>query len=273
MRSIVCLLLLSCLAAGEEKKVPFEQKVTNSKPLEFEPQVIKKGDAILQVTPLMMEKPHLSSSFSSGPNSIKVEKGGLHVVFKADEMTHHLLKLPAKDGKLIHDATFGEEGIKPYDRKESEWKTPEKFNWMHKVESRPMGGGLVGFKVSEKGHWLSVKSKDGEEVAVLGKLDNGDSKICYLHNFCAWKNLVFLVDGNCRKVSVWTLSGENLFDIACREMGLDYPWVTCIDITADGTMYLGFTQGRREKEGDRMADVTESGFLKITGLDTIKPGK
>ena len=43
-----------------------------------------------------------------------------------------------------------------------------------------------------------------------------------------------------------------------------------IDITEDGVMYLGFTQERNNLEGQRRSDVTEAGFLKITGLDTIK---
>lgn len=275
MRSIACLLLLSCFAVAEDDKVPFEEKVKNSKPLKLTVDVFKEGDAVLKISLLLPEKPFLTEWFADGPRSLKVEDGKLQAWFQSRDGGDkvHGFKLPKGNGKLVYDEAFGDKGIAPFDRKKGDWKPREDFgDWGDDVKSRPLGE-LVGHPVSEKAdHWLDVKTKDGKDVVTLGKL-KGESDICWLHNLCRYKDMVFLVDGNCRKIGVWTIKGEKLFDIDMDDLGLDYPWAQSIDITEDGTMYLGFTQERKDPQGKRDSGVTEAGFLRITGLDTIKASK
>jgi len=274
MKCLACLLLLSCLVVADEEKVSFEDRVKNSKPLELKVDVFKKGDVVLKISLMLPEKPFLTEWFADGPRSLKVEDDKLQAWFMSRDNgdTVHAFKLPKEGGKLVYDETFGDKGIAPFDRKKGNWKPREDFgDWGKDVKTRPLGD-LVGHAVSEKEHWLEVKTKDGNEVVTLGKVD-GKSDICWLHNFCRYKDLVFLVDGNCRKIGVWTIKGEKVFDIDTDELGLDYPWVQSIDITGDGAMFLGFTQDRNNLEDRRVSKVTEAGFLRITGLDTIKVGK
>ena len=221
----------------------------------------------------MMDKPFLTDWFADGPRSIKVEGDKLQAWFKARKGgdTVHAFKLTK--GKVAYDATFGDKGIAPFDRKKANWKPREDFgDWGDSIVSRPVGkyiGKPDSSEEKEKGQQLKLEDDKGKEVMKLGFVDK-DNDICFLHNFCAWKNIVVIVDGNCRKLCFWNLKGKHLFNIECRELGLDYPWVQAIDITEDGTMYLGFTQKRKDAKGGRNSDIQEAAFLKITGLDTIK---
>ena len=49
MRSLCCLIALSSLVFADDKKPSLEEKMKDSTPLALEEQVVKKGDAILQV--------------------------------------------------------------------------------------------------------------------------------------------------------------------------------------------------------------------------------
>ncbi len=276
MKPIFCLFALSALVLAEDKAKPtFEEKLKDSTPLKLEAQVVKKGDVVLQVTPLLMKEPFVADWFADGPRSLKVEGDKLQVLFKnrGGKYSVQSFKLPAKDGKIEHDTSFGDKGIAEYDRKKSDWKPREDFgDWGDDIKKRPLGkyiGRIDKEEEKEKGHQLIVEDAEGKEVAKLGFVDKSN-KVCWLHNFCSYKDFVVLVDGNCRDIDFWTLNGKHLFSVDCRTLGLDYPWVQAIDITEDGTMYLGFTQKRPKGDGKGKSGIQEAAFLKITGLDTIK---
>ena len=271
MRSLCCFFVLSVFAFADEKPT-LEEKIKDSSPLKLEEQVVKKGDAILQVTPVMMDKPFLTDWFADGPRSLKVEGDKVQAWFKVRKGGDSVHAFNLVKGKLVYDTTFCDKGIAPYDRKKGDWKPRENFgDWGDDVISRPLGD-LVGKKDSskerEKGHLLIVEDAKGKKLTELGYVDKDDT-ICWLHNYCRYKDIVFLVDGNCRRIGVWTIEGKHLFNIKCGELGLDYPWVQAIDITDKGELYLGFTQKRKDAEGKK-SDIQEAAFLKITGLDTIK---
>ncbi len=278
MRIFTCLLLFAGFAFAEDKKPTLEEKIAETKALELEVKVIKKGEAVLQVMPILMDKPFLSDWFADGPRSLRVDGDKLQAWFKArgGKDSIHAFKLPKEGGKLTYDTGFGEKGIAKYDREhrpKSDWKPKEDYgDWGDSIISRPLGE-LVGkpekSEEKEKGQLLKIEDADGKPVAELGFVDK-DNKLCWLHNFCRYKNIVFLVDGNCRKIGVWTMDGGHLFNIECRELGLDYPWVQSIDITEKGELYLGFTQKRKKADGKGGSSIQEAAFLKITGLDTIK---
>ena len=278
MRCFAPLLLLPCLAFAEDKKPTLEEKIADSKPLELEVVAVKKGDAVLQVTPILMEKPFVTDWFADGPRSLRVDGDKLQAWFKqrGDKDSIQAFVLPKAGGKLAYDSKFGDKGIAKYDREhrpKSDWKPKEDYgDWGDSIKSRPLGD-LVGkphkSEEKEKGQLLKIEDAQGKAVAELGFVDK-DNKLCWLHNFCRYKDIVFLVDGNCRKIGVWTIEGKQLFNIECRELGLDYPWVQSIDVTEKGELYLGFTQKRKKADGKGNSEIQEAAFLKITGLDSIK---
>ena len=275
MKAILCLpalLALTGLVLADEKPT-LEEKIKDSSSLKLEAQVVKKGDAIRQVTPVMMDKPFLTDWFADGPRSVKIEGDKVQAWFKARKGGDSVHAFKLEKGKLVYDTTFGEKGIAPFDRKKGDWKPRENFgDWGDDVITRPLGE-LVGKKDTsqeeDKGHLLIVEDANGKKLTELGCVDKDDT-ICWLHNYCRYKDIVFLVDGNCRKIGVWTIKGKHLFNIECRELGLDYPWVQAIDITDKGELYLGFTQKRPKADGKGKSGIQEAAFLKITGLDSIK---
>ncbi|MBI1336727.1 MAG: hypothetical protein GC164_07175 [Phycisphaera sp.] len=264
---VLCLLLGTSFIYAEEPAT-FESLVEGSLPLEFGT-VIRKNGAVLTVTHYLMEKPYLSQSVFSGPNSLSVE-GDKMTVLIGKEL--HRLTIPKQDkGKLTHDESFGTHGVMAYDPKESTWQPAENFpNFMRHMSSRKLGD-MVGYVEKDPFYHLQIKNAAGEDVASLGT-DKDPGKICFLKNACRWKDLVFIVDANCRDIMVWTISGKYLFEFSSREMGVDYPWMMSIDITDQGELYLGFTQERiRKSNGARNSGIAETAFLKITGLETINP--
>ena len=266
-RSILVALALLSLSIsppvmGEEKPT-LEEKIEDSNPLSFEARPFD-GKAKLKVTYLLMDKPYLAEQFSKGPNSLSIEDGKMTVLFDKEV---HRLTLPSKsDGKLSHDKTFGKEGVEAY-KKDKGWQPAETFDYGW-FKSRPLGDGLIGRIEQQPFHHLVVTNKSGKEVVKLGT-KQGKSKLCWLQNVCRWKDLVFIVDSNCRDIDVWTIGGKFLFEIDLIDLGPRYPWPMSIDITDDGVLYLGLTHEREKKEGNDNAGVTETFFMKITGLETI----
>lgn len=264
---LLCVLSLGFSAFAEEKKEKsFKEKVADSVPLS-ERAGLHRAGADLKVTHLYMEKPYIKGFFSHGPISLRIEDNTMTVLFRSEV---HRLQLPKQaGGKLTYDETFGEGGVMPYDRDKG-WQPVEKLSNGDKVLSLPLGD-LVGEATKSPFHQLVLTDKGGSEVARLGAED-GDGKICWFKNACRYKDLVFIIDSNCRSLDVWTVQGRFLFDIKMKELGLDYPWPMSIDITDAGELYLGYTQERKKKVGGRRnSDVTESAFVKISGLDQIDP--
>ena len=274
MRSLCCLIALSSRVFADDKKPSLEEKVKDSTPLALEAQVAKKGDAIFQVTPIHMEKPFVSDWFADGPRSLRVDGDKLQAWFKSRDGgdTVHAFKLPKGKGKLTYDAGFGDKGVQPYDRKKGNYKSREDFgDWGDSIISRPLGAaiGKPNKEEEDKGDQLRVEDLEGKELAKLGFVEE-KNKICWLANYCSYKNIVFLLDGNCRKIGVWSINGKHLFNSECRELGMDYPWVQAMDVTDKGEHYLGFTQKRAKGDGKGRSNIQEAAFVKITGPDTIK---
>ena len=90
---------------------------------------------------------------------------------------------------------------------------------------------------------------------------------CWIHGIAATKDQLFVVDSNCRKISVWTQEGKFIEGIKAKELGLGYPWMPSVAFDKDGTAYLGVSQKR---EGDPRKSVYESVILKIEGLQNLK---
>ncbi len=126
-----------------------------------------------------------------------------------------------------------------------------------------IGGSLAKTVDPDGMRTIGVYNKAGKELRRFGGSKDvaSDEGFGWVHDIFACAPGVCVLDSNFRRITAWDDSGAYVGTIDLKELlGLSYPWISDVDVAADGSMWL---VAANDREG---GDVAEGVIYRISGL-------